>query len=151
MMRTILHTPAARLALALAVPAVLAACGDGAGPSDDVEGTYALAAVNGESPPALVLDTVKEGSRLRVAVVDGELVLAAGEYTSELEVGVTLDGDTVPTEPLRDSGSYEADEETIRFTSSRTGSVGTAARADGEITVSETDPEWGELTLVYRR
>lgn len=137
-------------ALAVAV-AGLAACGGLLDSGDGVSGTYSLERVNGETPPVIVYDSVEDGNHIRGSVADGRLVLDEGTFTLEIDVEVTWDGVPFPFDPLQETGSYEVDGSTIRFRPDGTGGEATGTVDGEEITVSQSDDDFGTFTLLFRR
>lgn len=148
----------AALTTATAALTAVVACGgdDPAGPA--VEGVFTLVQVNSQELPALVYDSLwvdeETGNQtlIEAFIEEGELELVAGSYTLDLVVDVTQDGELLlPDGRLSESGSYTAEDGTLRLTPSDGGPVTTGTIDGVDITFSETSDDYGTFTLTFRR
>ena len=137
-------------AVALLLAVSLAACDD---VTDIIPGeTYDLVQANGQELPAVVYDEETEFGHLIATAVSGSITLRESTYTQRIVFDVTLDGAPFGGEPIVVSGDYTADGPLLTFDPDRTGSPTFTGTLSGvTLTTVETDPEYGELTLVWQR
>lgn len=94
--------------------ALLAGCdSDSTGPTAQVEGTYTLTTVGGQSLPFTIQEVDADN---RIDVLAGVIVLDDdGTFTDETDLNVVVDG-VASTEPVDAAGTYVVSGTTITFT-----------------------------------
>ena len=139
-----MRMPLATRRFAAAAGLVLAACGgdhDPVSPEQTIAGAYTLRTIDGAALPVTV--NLEDAT---FTVTRATLSLKADRtYSQSITATVTLAGTTV-TQTLPDAGTYTVNGTTVSFVSASDGSSGTAAYANGTLTVSQEG-----TVLVYQR
>jgi hypothetical protein len=98
---------------------VLGACeSDSTGPAAQIEGTYTLSTLDGQTLPAIFVEIDADN---RIEILSGVIVLNSnGTFTDQTDVRLTIDGE-VTTEDEDASGTYTVSGNTITFTTTEGG------------------------------
>jgi len=143
-----------RYALAWLLLPFLAACGgdddDGTGPDSSVDGNYALVEVNGQAPPVVVYTQQTDDGQVDVSVVGGGIALSNGKYEMKLTLRLVQASFEYT---FRDTGTFKVSGSTITFDTDdpRTNEVAVGTLRGGEIRLTASDAEFGEISVVFRK
>lgn len=120
--------------------------------ADSIAGSYDLVEVNGERLPAVMFEGETEFGYLVATAESGLIRLRASTFTQVIEVSATLDGTAFPAGDVENSGDYSVDGQLLTFDPETPGRpTFTGTLTGSTLFTSETDPDFGELSLTWSR
>lgn len=139
----------AALCCALALLQLTAACGggdDAPNAPENIAGTYTMRTVNGNPPPATLVEFADETGSYKLEILSGSITLEqGGTFRESHTFRETIDGVVQPTEDEAESGTWVRDGNAVTLRSAD-GSAIVMTYAAGALTVVQ-----GTFTVRYTR